>query len=152
MRLMRAYIALCKRKHPTVPESLTENLVSTYVEMRKDAKSDKDAMFTSPRIVEDDVMEACRWIEVYKESLRPQREGRGRVIQPVDQVFDISRELLVQQPDKSGEISMQDAINKCIRKGIDTHLQEGSLETYEEQGVVMMNDRRNKIIFTRTAE
>ncbi|KRZ26555.1 DNA replication licensing factor mcm7 [Trichinella pseudospiralis] len=156
MRLMRAYIALCKRKHPTVPESLTENLVSTYVEMRKDAKSDKDAMFTSPRsllailrlstalarlrladeVVEDDVMEACRLIEVSKESLRPQREGRGRVIQPVDQVFAILRELLVQQPDKAGEISMQDAINKCIRKGIDTHLLEDCLETYEEQGDV----------------
>ncbi|KAL1245035.1 DNA replication licensing factor mcm7-B [Trichinella spiralis] len=172
MRLMRAYIALCKRKHPTVPESLTENLVSTYVEMRKDAKSDKDAMFTSPRsllailrlstalarlrladeVVEDDVMEACRLIEVSKESLRPQREGRGRVIQPVDQVFAILRELLVQQPDKSGEISMQDAINKCIRKGIDTHLLEDCLETYEEQGVLMLNERRNKIIFTMTAE
>ncbi|OUC39631.1 Ras family protein [Trichinella nativa] len=163
MRLMRAYIALCKRKHPTVPESLTENLVSTYVEMRKDAKSDKDAMFTSPRsllailrlstalarlrladeVVEDDVMEACRLIEVSKESLRPQREGRGRIIQPVDQVFAILRELLVQQPDKSGEISMQDAINRCIRKGIDTHLLEDCLETYEEQGVLMLNERHS---------
>ncbi|KRX44863.1 DNA replication licensing factor mcm7 [Trichinella murrelli] len=162
MRLMRAYIALCKRKHPTVPESLTENLVSTYVEMRKDAKSDKDAMFTSPRsllailrlstalarlrladeVVEDDVMEACRLIEVSKESLRPQREGRGRVIQPVDQVFAILRELLVQQPDKSGEISMQDAINKCIRKGIDTHLLEDCLETYEEQGIFESKDEK----------
>ena len=43
------YVAMCKRKHPTVPESLTDRLVQMYVELRKDARNNKDTTFTSPR-------------------------------------------------------------------------------------------------------
>ena len=37
------YVAMCKRKHPTVPESLTDRLVQMYVELRKDARNNKDS-------------------------------------------------------------------------------------------------------------
>ena len=34
---------------PTVPESLTDYLVSAYAEMRKEARNSKDMTFTSAR-------------------------------------------------------------------------------------------------------
>jgi DNA replication licensing factor MCM7 len=32
---MRRYIDLCKRKTPSIPESLTDAIVEAYVDMRK---------------------------------------------------------------------------------------------------------------------
>lgn len=49
MRLIRRYISLCKRKQPTVPEELTDHIVNTYVELRQDARNNKDTTFTSAR-------------------------------------------------------------------------------------------------------
>ena len=45
----RRYIALCRSKHPTVPEGLAEYITGAYVEMRKEARNSKDTTFTSPR-------------------------------------------------------------------------------------------------------
>ncbi|KHJ40761.1 MCM2/3/5 family protein [Trichuris suis] len=134
MRLIRAYIALCKRKQPNIPENLSEYLVGTYVELRREAKGNRDATYTSARtllailrlstalarlrlsemVIEEDVVEACRLMEASKESLRPIRDGRERVIQPVDRVFAILRELACAS---DGEVSMQEATNHCTRKG-----------------------------------
>uniref|UniRef100_A0A1S4M2U7 DNA replication licensing factor MCM7 n=1 Tax=Ixodes scapularis TaxID=6945 RepID=A0A1S4M2U7_IXOSC len=49
MRLMRRYIALCRSKNPAVPEELTDYIVGAYVEMRKEARNNKDSTFMSPR-------------------------------------------------------------------------------------------------------
>ncbi|RXG67486.1 DNA replication licensing factor mcm7 [Armadillidium vulgare] len=38
MKIMRRYIALAHKKNPTIPENLTDYIVSAYVEMRKEAK------------------------------------------------------------------------------------------------------------------
>jgi DNA replication licensing factor MCM7 len=48
-KLSSRYVAMCKRKHPIVPESLTDRIVQMYVELRKDARNNKDTTFTSPR-------------------------------------------------------------------------------------------------------
>ena len=45
----RRYIALCKDKMPTIPTELTEYIVSAYVEMRKEARHNRDMTFTSAR-------------------------------------------------------------------------------------------------------
>ena len=45
----RRYIALCKKKNPIIPESLTDYITGAYIEMRKDARNNKDTTFTSPR-------------------------------------------------------------------------------------------------------
>ena len=47
MKLMRRYIALCKKQNPIVPEDLTEYIVGSYCEMRKSARNNKDMTFTS---------------------------------------------------------------------------------------------------------
>ena len=49
MKLMRRYLALCKKRSPTVPEELTDYIVGAYCEMRKDARNNKDMTFTSAR-------------------------------------------------------------------------------------------------------
>ena len=49
MRLMRRYIALCKKRNPIVPEELTDYIVGAYCEMRKAARNNKDMTFTSAR-------------------------------------------------------------------------------------------------------
>lgn len=49
MKLMRRYITMCKRKQPGIPESLADYLTAAYVEMRKEARTNKDTTFTSAR-------------------------------------------------------------------------------------------------------
>ena len=46
------YIAACKKKQPVIPESLTEYIVGTYVDMRREARANKGGVnqtFTSAR-------------------------------------------------------------------------------------------------------
>jgi DNA replicative helicase MCM subunit Mcm2 (Cdc46/Mcm family) len=38
MRLMRRYIALCKKQTPEIPASLTDRIVGYYCNMRKEAR------------------------------------------------------------------------------------------------------------------
>lgn len=47
--LFRRYIAACKEKQPVIPETLTDYIVSVYVEMRKEARTSRDTTFTSAR-------------------------------------------------------------------------------------------------------
>lgn len=46
---LRRYLARCKAVEPTIPKTLTEFVVGTYVDLRKEARNDRNAMFTSPR-------------------------------------------------------------------------------------------------------
>lgn len=47
--LPRRYVALCKRHQPAIPESLSDYITAAYVEMRKEARVNKDTTFTSAR-------------------------------------------------------------------------------------------------------
>jgi len=47
--ISRRYIALCKKKNPVIPESLTDYITGAYIEMRKEARNSKDTTFTSAR-------------------------------------------------------------------------------------------------------
>ncbi|RZF48775.1 hypothetical protein LSTR_LSTR008124 [Laodelphax striatellus] len=89
MSLIRRYIDLCKNKNPIVPAELTDHIVSAYVEMRKEARNNRDMTFTSARnllailrlstalarlrlaneVEKDDVGEAMRLLEMSKVSL-----------------------------------------------------------------------------------
>ena len=109
MKLMRRYIALCKKKNPVVPEELTDYIVGAYCEMRKDARNNKDMTFTSARtllailrlatalarlrlvdIVEkEDVQEAMRLMEMSKDSLLGGQDDQiqGRPQATSDRIF-----------------------------------------------------------------
>ena len=49
MKLIRRFIALCKTKNPIIPEFLTDHIVNAYIEMRKEARNNKDMTYTSAR-------------------------------------------------------------------------------------------------------
>lgn len=49
LSLYRRYIAACKEKQPVIPDALTDYIVSAYVEMRKEARTNRDTTFTSAR-------------------------------------------------------------------------------------------------------
>lgn len=45
----RRYIAMCRERQPTVPDSLADYITAAYVEMRREARASKDATYTSAR-------------------------------------------------------------------------------------------------------
>ena len=49
MKLMRRYIALCRKQTPVIPPGLTDYIVGAYCEMRKEARNKTDMTFTSAR-------------------------------------------------------------------------------------------------------
>lgn len=100
MNLMRRYIKLCKKKVPIVPHELTEFIVRCYVEMRRVARNMREASFTSARnllailrlstaltklrladvVVQDDVKEAIRLLEMSKISLKQKEMSTRRYL------------------------------------------------------------------------
>lgn len=100
MSLMRRYIDLCKKKLPTVPVELTEFLVDSYVDLRKDSRNNGDTTFTSARnllailriatalaklrlsdlVEREDVVEAMRLLEMSKISLMQTDDKTGRYV------------------------------------------------------------------------
>lgn len=49
LKVMRKYISLAKKCHPIIPEHLTDDIVAAYIDMRQDARNNKDMTFTSAR-------------------------------------------------------------------------------------------------------
>jgi DNA replication licensing factor MCM7 len=166
MKLMRRYIALCKTKQPVVPQSLTDHIVSVYVEMRKEARVNVDATFTSARVLlgilrlstalarlrlsnvveRDDVNEAIRLMEMSKESLKPKYENNfQRAKSTSDQIFAIIREMAP----SSGQrvVSLQEAQEKCARKGFKLDAFNECIDSYENLNVWLVNNTRSKITF-----
>lgn len=100
MSLMRRYIDLCKKKSPTVPVELTEFLVDSYVDLRRDSRNNDDTTFTSARnllsilristalaklrlsdlVEREDVVEAMRLLEMSKISLMPVDDRTRRYV------------------------------------------------------------------------
>lgn len=100
MGLMRRYIDLCKKKTPTVPIELTDFLVDSYVDLRKDSRNNRDTTFTSARnllailrlstalaklrladtVEREDVVEAMRLLEMSKVSLIQVDDRSGRYV------------------------------------------------------------------------
>jgi len=163
MQLMRRYIALCKKKNPTIPADLTDYIVSAYVEMRKDARCNKDMTFTSARtllailrlstalarlrlvdkVEKDDVNEAMRLMEMSKDSINQSHEKTGRVQTITDQIYSVIREI-------SGDnktIKITEITERCTAKGYAPDAVDECLEEYEELNVWQVNQARTKITF-----
>lgn len=96
----RRYVSLCKSRNPTVPESLADYITGAYVEMRKEARNNKDMTFTSARtllailrlatalarlrladnVEKEDVNEAMRLMEMSRDSLNTYHDVQGRLV------------------------------------------------------------------------
>ncbi|KAF2352441.1 MCM domain, partial [Trinorchestia longiramus] len=164
MKIMRRYIALCKKKIPMIPESLTEYLVSAYVEMRKEARNNRDTTFTSARtllavlrlatalarlrlvdmVEKEDVNEAMRLMEMSKDSLNHMDDRTGRRPQTVtDKIFTLIREVA----GDNKVVQMSDILERCTSKGYKPDQVTECLEEYEELNVWQQNQARTRLTF-----
>lgn len=164
MKLMRKYIALCKKTTPIVPEELTDYIVGAYCEMRKSARNNKDMTFTSARtllgilrlatalarlrmlrtVEKDDVNEAMRLIEMSKDSLALGLEGSGGRGQTMtDKIYSVIREMAGQQR----TLKLADIKERCTSKGYKPDQIEEAIEEYEHLNVFSVNEARTKITF-----
>ncbi|XP_033226827.1 DNA replication licensing factor Mcm7 [Belonocnema kinseyi] len=164
MNLMRKYIAMCKKNEPTVPEDLSDFIVESYVEMRRDSRNSQDKTFTSARnllailrlatalarlrlsdIVEkDDVKEANRLLEMSKHSInfsdRTMRDGPN---QTSNRIYTLIRELA---GDKKS-VKVSDILERCTSKGFKPDQINDFIEEYEELNVWQVNQARTQITF-----
>uniref|UniRef100_A0A158R579 DNA replication licensing factor MCM7 n=1 Tax=Syphacia muris TaxID=451379 RepID=A0A158R579_9BILA len=168
METIRKYIALCKKKQPVLEEKLKDRLVTMYVELRKEARVNKDTTYISPRsllavirmstalarlrladkVNESDISEAIRLLEACKESFRPELEKHRDQMSPVERAFSVIRDLYEAAKEKSdGIVPLQAAKEKCIARGISVDTLEQCIEEYSSNGVLMV-DGSQRIIFT----
>jgi len=164
MKLMRRYIALCKRQNPIVPEELTEYIVGSYCEMRKSARNNKDMTFTSARtllailrlatalarlriedrVQKEDVNEAIRLMEMSKDSLTlGQEDGTGRPQSITDKIYSVIREMAAGQK----TLKIADIKERCTSKGYKPDQIDEAIEEYEELNVFSINQAKTKITF-----
>ncbi|KAL3847175.1 hypothetical protein ACJMK2_018099 [Sinanodonta woodiana] len=165
MKLMRRYIALCKKKNPVVPESLAEYITGAYVEMRKEARNSKDMTFTSARnllailrlstalarlrladtVEKEDVNEAMRLMEMSKDSLNPAHQMHTRAQNVTDQIFAIIREMAPSKGVRT--VKVTDIMEQCTSKGFKPDAVDACLEEYEELNVWQINQAHTKLTF-----
>ncbi|XP_023933970.1 DNA replication licensing factor Mcm7 [Bicyclus anynana] len=163
MKLVRRYLGLTHRKHPAVPRNLTEYIVSSYVELRREARNARDVTFTSARnllailrlstalarlrlsdmVEKEDVSEAIRLVEMSKQSLQHVEENVQRGISATDRIFAIVRELA----GSSNTVKIADVIERCVDKGFKPDQVDNCIEEYENLNVWQVNQVRTKITF-----
>lgn len=163
MRLVRRYVALTKRKPPAVPTQLADYIVSSYVELRREARNARDVTFTSARnllailrlstalarlrlsdvVEKEDVSEAIRLVEMSKQSLSPVDENVQRGISSTDRIFAIVRDLA----GSSQTVKIADVIERCVDKGFKPDQVDACIEEYENLNVWQVNQVRTKITF-----
>lgn len=165
MNLIRRYIGLCKRKNPTIPKDLTDYIVGSYVELRREARNSKDMTFTSARnllgilrlstalarlrlanaVEKSDVAEALRLLEMSKDSLNQNNEQRytSTVHNISDRIFSLIRELAGSQK----VVKIAEVMERCTTKGYKPDQVDTCIEEYEELNVWQVNQTRTKITF-----
>ncbi|XP_051631984.1 DNA replication licensing factor MCM7 isoform X2 [Manacus candei] len=164
MKLMRRYLAMCKRREPRVPEALGDFITAAYVEMRREAWSSRDGLYTSARtllailrlatalarlrlgdvVEKEDVSEAMRLLEAARESLQGDRERDSRPQRPSEAIFGVLREL--GGPGARG-VSLPQALTLLSSRGF-TPAQVGqALEEYEALNIIQVNPARTRVTF-----
>ncbi|XP_028164528.1 DNA replication licensing factor Mcm7 [Ostrinia furnacalis] len=163
MRLVRRYVALTKRKQPFVPQELANYIVSSYVELRREARNARDVTFTSARnllgilrlstalarlrlsdvVEKEDVTEAIRLVEMSKQSLQHVEENVQRGISATDRIFAIVRDVA----GSSKTVKIADVIERCVDKGFKPDQVDACIEQYENLNVWQVNQVRTKITF-----
>uniref|UniRef100_A0A915DSI2 DNA replication licensing factor MCM7 n=1 Tax=Ditylenchus dipsaci TaxID=166011 RepID=A0A915DSI2_9BILA len=163
MVLFRKYIALCKRKQPTIPEPLKQRLVEMYVDIRRDALNDSDSIFTSPRILlgairlstalarirlsdvvsEEDVEEAIRLMMASKASLHSRQPRIEKYKDPREKAFNVIRELL--QESNKAPVKLDLVYKKCNQKGFTDQVVANCISDWSEAGVLSVDSAKQCI-------
>ncbi|KAK6113248.1 DNA replication licensing factor mcm7-B [Brugia pahangi] len=167
MSLIRRYIAMCKRKQPVIEEKLRDRLVDMYVDLRKDARNNRNSVFTSPRsllavirlssalarlrlsdvVQSSDIDEAVRLLEACRASVTTE-QLKQHEIPILDQAFAVIRDLYHSiSDDENRSLPLQRVFKKCFAKGISEEVVQECINTYTANGVLMV-DRQQRIVFT----
>ncbi|XP_058803569.1 DNA replication licensing factor Mcm7 [Phymastichus coffea] len=163
MDLIRRYIQVCKTREPAIPEELTEFIVETYVEMRREARSAPDQTFTSARnllgvlrlatalarlrlsneVDKDDVKEANRLIEASKHSVNysDMSSGVPKHNEIKSKMYHLISDLAVD----GKVIKVSDIMDRCISKGYNPEQINALIEEYEELNIWQVNQGRTKL-------
>uniref|UniRef100_A0A1I8EVB8 DNA helicase n=1 Tax=Wuchereria bancrofti TaxID=6293 RepID=A0A1I8EVB8_WUCBA len=168
MSLIRRYIAMCKQKQPVIEEKLRDRLVDMYVDLRKDARNNKNSVFTSPRsllavirlssalarlrlsdvVQSSDIDEAVRLLEVACRASITTEQLKQHEIPLLDQAFAVIRDLYHSiSDDENRSLPLQTVFKKCFAKGISEEVVQECINTYTANGVLMV-DRQQRIVFT----
>ncbi|NXF93925.1 MCM7 factor, partial [Eubucco bourcierii] len=165
MRLMRRYLALCRRHRPVVPPHLAEFITAAYVELRREARDSPDATFTCARtllgilrlstalarlrlgqvVEKEDVSEALRLLEMAKDSLQGDKAQQSRAQRPADAIFAALRELGAGGVPR--KVPHAEALQRCLAKGFTAAQLEEALQELEELNVLQLNAARSRITF-----
>ncbi|KAM3715918.1 DNA replication licensing factor mcm7-A [Dirofilaria immitis] len=168
MALIRRYIAMCKRKQPVIERKLRDRLVDMYVDLRKDARNNKNSIFTSPRsllavirlssalarlrlsdiVQSSDIDEAVRLLEVCRASITKEQLKKQHEIPLLDQAFAVIRDLYHGISNvENRSLPLQTVFKKCFAKGISEEVVQECINTYTANGILML-DRQQRIVFT----
>jgi len=166
MKLMRRYIALCRNKNPVIPAELSNFIVGSYCELRKEARLEENkysTTFTSARtllailrlstalarlrivdqVEKEDVNEAMRLMEMSKDSLKQQQAPTNRGKKDVDVIYDLIRSIA----EGSKTLKVQDIRDRATSKGFKPDQVEKCLDDYEDLSVWQLNQARTKLTF-----
>jgi len=168
LSLMRKYIALCKKKDPIIPEFLTDHLVDAYIEMRREARNNKQlGTFTSPRtllavlrlstalarlrlanqVEQDDIDEAIRLIEMSKHSLSSNENGETGMSRTTRNNEKIYRMIKESSAVDEQEVDIATVKEKCLNRGFTEDEFDETLEEYEELGIWRVDANKTKLQF-----
>ncbi|CAG0916893.1 unnamed protein product [Notodromas monacha] len=163
MASMRRYLARCKAINAVIPKHLTEFIVSTYVELRKEARNDKNATFTSARsllailrlatalarlrlnteVTKPDVLEAVRLMTMSKDSLVPDPSRVGRAQSVTDVIYALIRTM----GEETRTLKISDIKDRCAAKGYKANQVDECLELYQELNVWQINTQKTRLTF-----
>ncbi|XP_008555507.1 DNA replication licensing factor Mcm7 [Microplitis demolitor] len=164
MNLMRRYIALCKTIDPVINPDITDYIVDSYVEMRKEARNSHDKTFTSARnllavlrlstalarlrlsteVQKEDVAEANRLVEMSKYSINHSEvQNVNKGVSTANKIFQLIREIA----GDSKTVKVSEILERCTNKGFNQHQVDDCIEEYEELNVWQVNQARTQITF-----
>jgi len=166
MKLMRRYVALCQSKTPVIPANLSEYIVGSYCELRKEARMEENkhcSTFTSARtllailrlstalarlrlvdcVEKDDVKEAMRLMEMCKDSLKQSDQGMKKGRRMVDIIYDLIRSMA----DGAKTLKIQEIKDRATTKGYTPGQLDEALDEYEQLDVWQLNQARTKLTF-----
>ncbi|VDM18138.1 unnamed protein product [Hydatigera taeniaeformis] len=150
---------------PTVPAHLTDYLVGAYVEMRKEARVNREMTYTSARtllailrlstararlraaseVAKSDVDEAMRLMEASRASVHNPLGGlhdRSRLTSYKDLIYQVVRELLSAG---DGTTRLADVMERCATKGFTPAQVNEVVDAYENLNVWQLNMARTRL-------
>uniref|UniRef100_A0A0N4Z982 DNA replication licensing factor MCM7 n=1 Tax=Parastrongyloides trichosuri TaxID=131310 RepID=A0A0N4Z982_PARTI len=164
---IRKYIKVCKKKQPTIKDSIKKGIIDFYIDLRNKSRNDKNSIYTSPRMLlalirmstalarirladevsTEDVEEAIRLMELSNSSLFQEDEKDFNSYDHVyDNVFALIRDLKDSYKVDIG-VPVSDVISRALAKGIVIENVHEAIKFFTKQGVILVDETKRIHIF-----